>query len=92
MRDETGFLRPGFYQTWLKIIFKKKKKKARTSEMFSVREPDNRGHLMWDSMPANMQNNQIQSQRVDSRVKVDQEGVGQTAHEVRIPTRVMVLE
>lgn len=47
---------------------------------------------MWDSMPANMQNNQIQSQRVDSRVKVDQEGVGQTAHEVRIPTRVMVLE
>lgn len=55
--------------------------------MFSVREPDNRGHLMWDSMPANMQNNQIQSQRVDSRVKV-----GQTAHEVRIPTRLMVLE
>lgn len=47
---------------------------------------------MWDSMPANMQNNQIQSQRVDSRVKVDQEGVGQTAHEVRIPTRVIVLE
>lgn len=26
--------------------------------MLSVREPDTRGHFMWDSMPANVQNSQ----------------------------------